>query len=565
MENCAYTAALINGEAILLKLECSYARGFAGTQLLGNVGDLCRDGKERAKTVLENHGFALPAKRIVINISPADIRKDGNHYDLPMAMCLLHLLAEKSLNFNPQKWLFAGEIGLDGDLRPIAGVVPFALAAVAAGFTGMVVAESNLPELDLLRNLSGEKFQSMLHFGFSNFAGLLQWCCPTLQIAPAIRQIAPAIARREMGVEIKCGESTRAEPKQRAIERGNNISQKGDFISQKNFNDMLLEPLLEQVALVAAVGMHHLLLRGVPGAGKSMFAERLVSILPNMGVKEHLEALKIHSSHSQVLNPQLLEGVPPMRAPHHQASAAAIIGTADQPGELSLAHGGILFLDEITEFRRDLLEALREPLQTGKLQISRANNKIERLAQVLLIAACNNCPCGWYGSEQRPCCCPIQKVQAYLQKLSGPLMDRIDLQVNMRESHTDTSQLFLCLFDQQLEGSDRTALMRKKVIEARKFAFLRNQEFGFVFNRDIPSHQLFVLSGLSSKEFHEIVSDVIPPLLSRRSLLKVLKISRTLADLDQEVAIRKSDVLLALSWQNEQAALERGDRYMGLG
>ncbi|MBP9708209.1 MAG: hypothetical protein KBD78_11230, partial [Oligoflexales bacterium] len=165
MENCAYTAALINGEATLLKLECSYARGFAGTQLLGNVGELCRDGKERAKTVLENHGFALPAKRIVINISPADIRKDGNHYDLPMAMCLLHLLAEKPLNFDSHKWIFAGEIGLDGDLRPIAGVVPFALAAVAAGFCGMVVAKSNLPELDLLRNLSGEKLQGMQLLG----------------------------------------------------------------------------------------------------------------------------------------------------------------------------------------------------------------------------------------------------------------------------------------------------------------------------------------------------------------------------------------------------------------
>nr|MBP9709262.1 ATP-binding protein [Oligoflexales bacterium] len=401
---------------------------------------------------------------------------------------------------------------------------------------------------------------------FSNFSELVQWCCPNLHLAFSITPITTRSKKQKQSAAMQPYESIKLnEVVQRSELNKQCTAATNSHYLQKNFNDMLLEPSLEQVALVVAVGMHHLLLRGVPGAGKSMFAERLVSILPNMAVKEHLEALKIHSSNSQALHSQLLEGIPPMRAPHHQASAAAIIGTADRPGELSLAHGGILFLDEITEFRRDLLEALREPLQTGKLQISRANHKIERLAKVLLIAACNNCPCGWYGSEQRPCCCPIQKVQAYLKKLSGPILDRIDLQINMRESHQDSSQLFLGLFDQKVEGKDKTALMRKKVVEARNFAYLRNQEFGFVFNRDIPSHHLFSLSGLSSQEFHELVSEAIPPLLSRRSLLKVLKISRTLADLDEVAAIRRSDVLLALSWQSEQATLERGDRYMGIG
>jgi magnesium chelatase family protein len=284
-----------------------------------------------------------------------------------------------------------------------------------------------------------------------------------------------------------------------------------------------------------------------------------------MEQQHHLEALKIHSSHVQSLPPDLLAGVPPFRAPHHQASAAAVMGLPDTPGELSLAHGGILFLDEFPEFRRDLIEALREPLETGRVSISRARRKIVWNCEITLIAACNSCPCGWLGSKRRKCVCPTPKILAYRRRLSGPILDRIDLHVNMMEDMQSRSDLFL-----QLQGMkdskhlSQTEDLGEQVFRARQFARERNRAFGLCYNRDLQADHLIAASGLASSTFQALVDTVIPSSSGKRSVIRSLRVARTLADLDERAAIEKEDLQQACKWLADACAKERGDKAYGL-
>ena len=504
----------------LMRIESGFTRGFAGMQLLGNTSDVCRSGKERARVALEGLGISIPPQRVVINLTPADVKTDGNHLDLPVAVSLALLLGEAPPMIKPAEWLFAAELGLAGELRPVKGAVSFAVAAMAKGLRGIVVAAENAAEIALLTRLAPGSTLQVL--GFRDLKSLLAWIFGH-------------------GPTVTCAATPR-------------LTQEPQ---RPNFDDMILSPTMELAAITACAGMHSLLLRGVPGTGKSMMASRLASILPDLEATELIETLRVHSMVSERLQPSLLAGRPPYRAPHHQASAAALIGSADRPGELALAHGGVLFLDELAEFRRDLLEALREPLELGEVRVARSKHRVVWQTAVVLAAACNNCPCGWYGSSRRECLCSQTKIAAYRQRISGPILDRIDLHINVPESQTKSADLFLGLSERS--SGSLTEKMRTAVSRAREQAYERNKAYGCRVNRDLPAAMLLAASGLSAGEFTAVVNGIIPRSASNRSVLRSLRVARTLADIHAREAIAAQDVAQAWSWQAEEAAHERGE------
>lgn len=312
---------------------------------------------------------------------------------------------------------------------------------------------------------------------------------------------------------------------------------------------------MELVATVAAAGMHSLLMKGSPGTGKSMFARRLGSLLPPMNSDDHLKALCIHSTTSSQVSASIISGIPPYRAPHHFASLAAMVGTATSPGEMSLASGGVLFLDELPEFRRDVLEGLREPIETGEVAVSRAGASNVWNARVLLVAAANNCPCGWAASKRRCCNCPPARLVAYRNRLSGAFQDRIDMHINMEEPSNQIGSLL----SQKLADGHKTLRMRETVIRARRRAEKRAAESGFTLNRDIPSLHILSTFGMDEAESLKMIARIIPDHASARSLIRCLRVARTIADVENRDAVTEGDIERAWGWQAWSAAKLRGE------
>jgi magnesium chelatase family protein len=514
-----WSAAHAGRRATVVRVECALGRGFSGMVMIGNLGQVCDDGKERARAALERLGWSAPPQRHLISVSPADLKVDHSHLDLAFAVVLAGIQEAPQWEVDATQWLFAAEIGLDGELRPVTGVVAWAAAAMRQGLSGIVVAAENLREMRCLEAISGMGSSGFRVLGFRALKDTLAWL-------------------RGGGYEYL---ATPIDDHTAAI--------------AMDFDDMDLGEDMATLALVCAAGPHSILMRGSPGTGKSMFARRLSSILPLMTQSEHLNALGVHSTAVARVDAAIIAGVPPFRAPHHFTSLAAIVGSGTGPGELALASGGVLFLDELTEFRRDVLEGLREPLEDGEVQISRAGGSRSWTARVILIAAANNCPCGWYGSKRRHCECPTTKLIAYRNRLSGPLLDRIDLHVNMEEP-TNQVQALLAAPSKRMGQTD---VLRRQVLTAREIAKSRESVTGVELNRDLPPSAVLAAFMIPKEEALSLIERVIPKHASARSLMRCLRVARTIADVRGRDAVQDGDLELAWSWQAWSAAKARGE------
>jgi magnesium chelatase family protein len=521
-------------EILLVLIEGSFSRGFSGIELIGSHSAVTKGGLDRAKTALENIGIRIPAQKIVISMVPAEIKKDSSHFDLPFALCLYFLTQKKQQIDKLSQWLFAAELGLDGSLRPVKGAVCFALQAIGQKLQGIVVAKSQVYELEKFVDLQTSrqcKFQVM---GFDNLKEVFEWIEAENDILGN-----KFLNKKTITLDIP-------------------------YESHKpNFDDMLLDQELSLAALVAASGKHSIGLYGCPGSGKSMFSSRIASILPPMSQEEHIETMRIHSLNQPQIKESILSGRPPFRSPHHQASAVALIGTTDKPGELALAHGGILFLDEIPEFRRDLIEALREPLEEGKVSVVRAKRHVIWKCNAILVIASNNCPCGWLGSSQRRCICPTAKILAYKRKLSGPFLDRLDVHINVKEVAVGRYEFFNSLSKQNLYKSGKTKELAAKVVEARKLSWQRNKEFGVTYNSELKAQDILAACKIEKDIFESTLCTQKFSQLTTRSLIRCLRVSRTLADIDKSKQVCKKHIEDALVWSAVECARQRKDHAYG--
>ncbi|MBK7864137.1 MAG: YifB family Mg chelatase-like AAA ATPase [Archangiaceae bacterium] len=494
------SGALLGVDAVAVDVEVDMTMGLPFFAVVGLPEGAVKESKVRVVSALKNCDFQLPQKRITVNLAPADIRKEGAAFELPIALGVL--VAAKLLEPEPlAQYLFGGELSLDGSLRPIRGVLPLALAARDGGFKGVIVPVQNAPEAALVDRI---------------------------EVVP-VAHLTEAVAHLKGDVVIQPFDRLKSLVTVEGLDAGLDLK---DVRGQEEIKDALE---------LAAAGGHNMMMCGPPGSGKTMIARRLPSILPPLEMEEALEVTKIYSVLGLLKDGEALIQRRPFRAPHHTISDAGLVGGGPlaRPGELSMAHRGVLFLDELPEFKKHVLEVLRQPLEEGFVHIARAQQKVTYPSQVMLVAAMNPCPCGYWRSVVRACTCSPQRVRDYHARVSGPLLDRIDISLETRQVETRhfTTE----------RREKPSSWYRERVVAARDRQLERfKAEPGMLCNAQMTPRWLLEHCKISTAAQSRLNATLHTHGMSARAHDRILKVARTRADVEGHGDITDEDVAVAI-------------------